>query len=126
LLSLVFLGAAAAKAHEILGGGGTDAGRWSAMSNPWSRGAMVMVDLAIVTLLLTRQWRAGSAAAVIVAAGGNVVYAAALHDGRFASACGCLGRLALTPLQHVVLSAVVFALACWTLAGGAPSRTFGS
>jgi hypothetical protein len=85
--------------------------------------AMVAADALVVSLLVGRKWRAGCILAIMVAAGGNMVYAAALVDGRLATLCGCVGRLALTPVEHVALSMVIFGLAGWALAGPhAPAR----
>jgi hypothetical protein len=114
LLVFVFAVAALAKAYEFLTYGPAK-GHWSALSS-WSKGAMILVDALVVSLLLSRRWPLGCVAAIVVAAGGNLVYAAALVDGRLATLCGCLGRLVLTPKEHVILSMVLFLLAGWTIA----------
>jgi hypothetical protein len=120
LICLIFAAAACAKMYELLAYGATK-GRWSALDSTWSKAAMILVDLIVLGLLLSRRWRLGCALAIVVAAGGNLVYATALLDGRLARVCGCLGRLVLTPAEHVVLSMVVFFLAAWVVSG-VPAR----
>jgi hypothetical protein len=114
MICLVFAAAASAKAYELLTYG-PERGRWSALDSAWSKAAMILIDLLVLGLLLSRRWRQGCVLAILVAAGGNLIYATALLDGRLARQCGCMGRLVLTPAQHVALSMVIFLLAAWTI-----------
>ena len=116
LLCVVFAAAAAAKAHELLTHGPAKS-RWTALENSWARAGMIVMDLVVVASLLSPRWRLGCALAIVITSGGNLVYAAALLDGRLVRLCGCLGRLALTPREHVVLSLVVSLLAAWAVVG---------
>ena len=80
----------------------------------WPMIALVAVELAVATFLLTRWWRVGCWSVIGILVLGNAAFAHAILNTKLPS-CGCFGGSSISPTNHAILSLCVFVLAAYLL-----------